>query len=186
MPPKQSYDIYQLRIALGEIRPPVWRRIQVASGATLYDLHYIIQVVMDWGNYHLHEFVIEEERYGEPHPDDFSEVVDEKKVKLSDVVLGEGDRFIYVYDFGDSWEHEIKVEKILQPKPGMKYPLLLKGKRACPPEDVGGVGGYEEFLEAIRDPGHSEHKEMLEWIGGEFDPEEFDKDAINRTLGKIR
>jgi hypothetical protein len=186
MPPGQSSDIYQLKITLRESRPPVWRRVQVAGDATLYKLHEIIQVVMGWGNYHLHEFVIEEERYGEPYPDYDFEVEDEKKVKLSDVVLGEGDRFIYVYDFGDNWEHEIKVEKALPPEPGIKYPRLLKGKRACPPEDVGGVWGYEEFLEAIRDPGHPEHKEMLEWIGGEFDPDEFDKDEINRALRKIR
>jgi hypothetical protein len=182
---KARGDIYQLKVTLRGSRPPIWRRLQVPGDITLQGLHRIIQVAMGWSGYHLHQFIIGESYYGEPHPDYGFEMKDEKKVKLSDVA-SQGDRFAYEYDFGDSWEHVILVEKILRLEPGMDYPRLLKGKRACPPEDVGGVWGYEEFLEAIRDPGHREHREMLEWVGGEFDPEGLDKGEINQALRKIR
>jgi hypothetical protein len=100
--------------------------------------------------------------------------------------MGEKDRFTYTYDFGDGWEHEVLVEKILPPEPGAHYPRCLKGKGACPPEDVGGVYGYADFLEAIQDPNHPEHDEYLEWIGGEFDPDAFDLEGLNEELRGIR
>jgi len=182
---KPRGGIYQIKATLNGSKPPIWRRLQVPGDITLNKLHRIIQVAMGWSDYHLHQFIIDEEYYGEPHPDYGSEMKDEKKVKLFHVA-SQGDKFAYEYDFGDSWWHVILVEKILRPEPGIDYPRLLKGKRACPPEDVGGVWGYEEFLEAIRDPCHREHREMLEWVGGEFDPEELDKGEINQALRKIR
>ena len=107
------------------------------------------------------------------------------QVKLSDIVAGVKDRFVYEYDFGDSWEHQIVVEKVLAPEAGVRYPVCLAGKRACPPEDVGGIWGYAEFLEAMRDPEHTEHETMLTWIGCEFDPQAFDLEVINQRLRHI-
>ena len=181
-----SEVIYQIKVTLRGSKPPIWRRIQVAGDTNLGKLHRIIQEVMGWYNSHLHEFIIDGEHYGEPSPDDFFDVEDENKFKLSRVVFGEKSRLVYEYDFGDSWEHVLLVEKILPPEPGVRYPICLKGKRACPPEDCGGIWGYESLLEIIRDPEDSEHEEMLEWLGGEFDPEEFDLDGVNKGLERLR
>ncbi len=180
-PPKQ---IYQIKVTLKYIRPPIWRRIQVPANITLAKLHDILQIAMGWEGYHLHLFSIGEADYGDPQDDEtgFHSILSEKRYRLNQVIPGEGTRFTYEYDFGDSWDHELLVEKILPPEPGAAYPRCLKGKRACPPEDVGGVWGYAGFLEAIQDPDHPEHEEMLDWIGGEFDPEEFDLDLVNRAL----
>jgi hypothetical protein len=105
--------------------------------------------------------------------------------KLNTLVSGEGDKFTYEYDFGDDWQHEIKIEKVLPPDPKQKLPVCIKGKRACPPEDIGGVWGYEEFLEAIKDPNHDEHAMYTEWIGDDFDPEAFDLDEVNERLKHV-
>jgi hypothetical protein len=110
---------------------------------------------------------------------------DEQPVKLSKVISGETFKFFYLYDFGDSWEHEVLVEKVLQADPEISYPICLKARRACPPEDCGGVWGYESFLGAIQDPAHPEHDEMLEWIGGSFDPEAVNLEEINFSLKEI-
>ena len=110
---------------------------------------------------------------------------DDKKTRLSEVASRTGDRFTYVYDFGDGW-HEIVIEKIQLPEAGVQYPVCLDGQRACPPEDCGGIGGHAYFLEAIRNPDHPEHDEMLAWIGGSFDPEALDLDNINRRLKRIK
>src|SRR5207302_231955 len=108
------------------------------------------------------------------------------KMKLSQIVQAGVKKFTYVYDFGDNWRHIIQVEKVLEPAPKVKYPHCVKGSRAGPPEDCGGAWGYGSFLEAIQNPGHAEHEEMLEWIGGEFDPEAFDLDALNEELAALR
>jgi hypothetical protein len=175
--------IYQIKVTLKDSKPPIWRRIQVRSDTTLGELHHVIQAVMGWEDYHLHQFTVGRTYYGIPEPGfDFEDVRDERRVKLSQIVTGENFRFLYEYDFGDGWEHVLLVEKILPPKPGQQYPVCIKGRRACPPEDVGGIWGYYGFLEAIQDPDHPEHEDYLEWIGGEFDPEAFDLDAVNRAL----
>jgi hypothetical protein len=109
-------------------------------------------------------------------------MLNERRFKLYQIAPAGGARFRYEYDFGDGWLHQVTVEKVLPADPEMRLPLCLKGKRACPPEDVGGVWGYENFLEAIRDPDHPEHDEYLEWVGGEFDPESFDIDDVNAAL----
>ncbi|MBN1995427.1 MAG: DUF1186 domain-containing protein [Anaerolineae bacterium] len=175
-------EIYQIKVTLKDSKPPIWRRIQVRADTKLNQLHLILQVIMGWADYHLHQFVVGETYFGEPHPDDWHEVNDERKVTLSQIVPREGFKFIYEYDFGDDWRHELLIEKILPPEPGVEYPLCLKGKRAGPPEDVGGVWGYDDFLAAIKDPHHDEHQDMLEWVGGEFDPEAFDPDEVNAVL----
>lgn len=176
-------QIYQIKVTLDASQPPIWRRILVPGDVTLSRLHYILQAVMGWADYHLHQFIVGETYYGMPDPnyDDF-DMQDERKIKLNQVAPGEKSRFQYEYDFGDSWVHTLLVEKIAPPPPGQQCPACTAGKRATPPEDVGGVWGYEEFLEAIRDPDHPEHEEYLDWVGGEFDPEAFDLDEINEAL----
>ncbi len=180
--------IYQLKITLKDIRPPIWRRVQVRSDATLAQLHWVIQISMGWTNSHLHSFNIQGNEYGVPMLEfdfDDMEVRDEQIVKLSKVIPEEKFKFSYLYDFGDSWEHEILVEKVLEADPSVHYPNCITGKRACPPEDCGGVWGYRNFLEVIQDPDHPEHEEMLEWVGGFFDPEDPDLEDVNPRLKMI-
>jgi hypothetical protein len=173
--------IYQLKIALQYIRPPIWRRVQVKD-CTLGELHEIIQTCMGWEDYHLHAFEIAGEQYGVPDPDDMMEVKDEDRMKLSQVVKKGIKKFSYIYDFGDNWGHTIQVEKTLEPEEGARYPRCITGKRACPPEDCGGSWGYGDFLDAISNPKHERHKELLEWVGEGFDPEAFDLAAVNEDL----
>jgi hypothetical protein len=174
--------IYQLKVSLMDSKPPIWRRLQVPADITLDRLHRVIQVAMGWTDTHLHQFVAGDTTYGVPHPDYDFGVVDERRVKLSRVARGEKARLRYDYDFGDDWRHQLLVEKVLPAEPGVRYPRCLAGKRHCPPEDCGGVWGYADFVEAVRDPGHPDHQEMLEWAGGEFDPEAFDVEETNRAL----
>ncbi len=176
-------SVLQLKVVLRGTRPPIWRRLLVPSSITLERFHHILQVVMGWTDSHLHEFRAGDTRYGTPEPDwDEDEVVSERRVRLGELLQEPKDRLLYAYDFGDSWEHDIVLEKILARAADMKYPYVLAGKRACPPEDVGGTWGYEEFLETIRNPKHPEHEDRLAWCGGSFDPEAFDVQAINRAF----
>lgn len=184
--PSPETRVYQLRVTLRDVTPPIWRVIQVAGDATLYRLHLIIQEVMGWENYHLFMFTIDRVEYGEPDPDDFRKVKSARRTKLSQVIRQARQRFLYEYDFGDGWEHDVKVEKVLKPVAGARYPLCLGGERACPPEDCGGPWGYEELLDTIRDLEHEEHDEMMEWLGGEFDPEMFDLEGVNKALRRMR
>ncbi len=180
--------IYQIKVTLSDSQPPIWRRIQVRSDSTLAKLHRILQRVMGWTDTHLHQFVIRDERYGVPDEEDIGprKTRDERKYKLSELVPTEGSRFAYNYDFGDYWQHVLVVEKTLPPQEGVRYPICLAGARACPPEDVGGIPGNEDFLQAINNPDHPEHHEYLEWIGGSFDSEAFDAEAVNQRLRGIR
>lgn len=174
-------SIFRIKVALRHVSPPVWRRIEVPADITLDRLHDVLQVVMDWSDYHLHCFRAGRVTYGLPDPDYPHDVADERGVRL-DRVAGEGDTPVYEYDFGDSWEHSLKVEKVVPAEPGVRYPRCTDGRRAVPPEDCGGVGGYQHLLEVLADPGHEEHEEMVEWVGGLFDPEAFDADGINAGL----
>jgi len=185
-----SARIYQMKVTIKGVRPPIWRRIQVAANTDLNRFHWILATVMGWSGGHLHEFLIDGECYGLPLPemdDDMGyEVIDESKVKLSDVAPVEKTTFTYVYDMGDDWNHEILVEKILSIEAGVRYPVCLTGKRSCPPEDCGGPMGYEDLLEAIQDPSHPEHDELVEWLDEDFDPERFDLEFVNRGLRGTR
>jgi hypothetical protein len=183
---KPNNSVYQLKITLRGSKPPIWRRLLVSDSITLYKLHLIIQAAMGWTDSHLHHFFIEGEYYGIPSPEDWEPVIDERRNHLNQVTSSENYKFIYEYDFGDSWEHEIFVEKIQRPEPGVKYPICIKGKRACPPEDIGGVWGYEELLEILSDPNNDEYDSYIEWVGSEFDPEEFDIEEINQRLQRIK
>jgi len=179
--------IYQLKVTLKYIRPPIWRRIQVRRDITLAALHQVLQIAMGWYDSHLHQFRMGKTYYGAPDIDEFSKLSlkDDSKAQLGRVLTKPKQKVIYEYDFGDGWEHEILLEKVLTPDPVVQYPRCLGGARACPPEDCGGVGGYANFLAAIRDPNHEEHDEFLDWIGGEFDPEAFELDEVDAGLRNI-
>jgi len=180
-------SIYQMKVVLDDTHPPIWRRIQVPGKVTLEELHQVLQVVMGWEDYHLHSFTIHGEYYGDPALDEFGELgtKDESRFRLNRLITEEGMRFHYDYDFGDGWEHTLLVEKIFSAEKGIRYPRCVKGKRACPPEDVGGVWGYGVALDAIKNPDHPEHDEYLQWISGEFDPEAFDLEGVNHRLSRI-
>jgi len=174
--------VYQLKVTLQHTKPPIWRRIQVRANTTLPRLHDTLQVAMGWTDAHLHQFIIDGVEYGLPDPDFADAMRSEQRIKLERVVTTEKDRFVYEYDFGDSWTHILLVEKILPPDPEVHYPRCLAGKRACPPEDVGGVWGYAAFLEAVGTRDHPEHDDMLAWCGGAFDPDAFSRDDVNQAL----
>lgn len=177
--------VYQLKVTLRDIRPPVWRRIQVTNDMNLQQLHQILQTVMGWYGGHMHEFEVFEYSYSGPELMD-GEVLDERKVTLGQLITDEKEKFYYVYDFGDSWEHVILVEKILPLEKGARYPACIAGKRSCPPEDCGGAPGYENLLEILKDPSHPEHEEMFDWLPGDFDSEKFDIESVNRRLAGSR
>lgn len=182
-PAAKAPIVYQFKITLLESRPPIWRRILVPDG-TLDELHELIQTAMGWTNSHLHQFEIGGHRYGAPDllEDcwDDTEITNSQETKLSELLGGkQPPRIHYMYDFGDGWEHEVAFEGTQPAEAGTEYPCCIDGAHACPPEDVGGVWGYAEFLEAIRNPKHEQHEWYLEWTDGEFDPEKFD--AVETT-----
>lgn len=177
--------VYQIKVTLKWSKPPIWRRLQVRSDTKLGKLHRILQIAMGWEGGHLHAFDASGIAYGEPDPDFPSDMRSERNVRL-DKIAQKGDTFRYEYDFGDSWVHEIKVEKVLAPEPGARYPRCLTGKRACPPEDCGGIPGYERMLEIVGNPKDEEYEDLIEWLGDEFDPEAFDIVAVNTELARLR
>jgi hypothetical protein len=180
-------EVYQLEITLRDTRPPVWRRIQVGD-CTLDKLHEHIQTAMGWTNSHMHHFRIDGRLYGDPMllAMTFGELnyAASTTTMLSEIIPRDGRRFSfeYEYDFGDGWLHEVVFERRLRAEPGERYPLCEGGARACPPEDVGGVWGYADFVEAIADPEHERHGILLEWLGGKFDPEAFSPAAATRRM----
>ena len=177
---KKFTKVYQFKITLKDIKPLVWRCIQVPETYTFWDLHVAIQDAMGWSDYHLHEFEIFNSssglkvNIGIPDEDFGGEIFPGWEQKIADYFSMENRSADYTYDFGDNWEHTVELEKILPRENNVNYPRCIDGKRACPPEDCGGIWGYEDFLEIIRNPNHEEHEEMLEWVGGEFGPEHFD------------
>ncbi len=175
--------VYELHVELEDIEPLIWRRILVPAAILLPELHDLLQLVMGWTNSHLHSFEIGDRAFSSAGADlEELQMLNERKYAL-EAVLGDSIReFVYGYDPGDSWRHRIKVQSIAKPNADWSYPLCIAGARAAPPDDVGGVSGYEEFLSAINNPKHEEHHSMLVWIGGAFDPEGFDLNEINRTL----
>jgi hypothetical protein len=186
---RSAAPIYQLHIELLDVSPAIWRRILVPGSIKLHKLHSVLLRTMGWAGGHLHEFVIDHAHYGEPDPyfDDTPRLQPDHRITLA-AALGGRKGFIYLYDYGDGWEHRVTVEQILAADPALKLnlPHCLDGANACPPEDVGGPPGYEDFLAAIRDPAHEEHNAMLEWCGGAFDPNAFDRDALNDTLNRFK
>jgi hypothetical protein len=183
IPKKRSNLVYQMKITLKDVKPPIWRRIQVKGDVTLNAFHRTIQMVMGWGGGHLHEFDIRGILYGDPEDGPFE---DEKKFRLKKLNLEEKEKFFYVYDFGDNWQHQILVEKILPIDEKTQYPICLAGKRSGPPEDCGGSWGYMDLLDVLKDPDHPEYEESKEWVGDLFDSEKFDIEKINRWLKPMR
>ena len=178
--------LYQFKITLNDSDPLIWRRIQVRN-CTLDKLHEHIQTAMGWTNSHVHQFKIEGELYGDPELladglEDF-QCIDSTVFKIGEIVPKNGKRFafVYEYDFGDGWKHQILFEGYLKSKKGQRYPLCIEGERSCPPEDVGGVWGYAEFLKALADPKHDEHEQFVEWAGP-FDPNEFDASISTKKM----
>jgi hypothetical protein len=182
--------MYQLKITLPDL--PVWRRLLVRGDVNLGLLHAVIQVAMGWTNSHLHQFTIGKKRYSAPMISGFMDFgeqpdLDEEKAVLMEVVPRVKTKFMYEYDFGDSWAHCVTVEKIHEPDTAHKgLAECLDGGYACPPEDCGGIGGYADLLEIIKDSEHEEHESMMEWLGGEFDPKAFDIEKVNKYLRKLK
>ncbi len=175
---------YLLKIQLLDIEPEIWRRFVVPASITLDRLHDVIQIVMGWTDNHLHEFTIGKKRYTE-YPESKEDGLVCGKYRLGDLIKQKGRTFRYLYDFGDSWEHELVLEESRYFNPELRTELAcLKGERACPPEDVGGVPGYFEFCNVLKDPNHEEHKSYMEWSGGDFTSERFDSDSVNWELMK--
>ena len=184
-PATKSDLLFQFKITLRDIKATIWRRFQVKD-CTLNKLHEHIQTAMGWTNSHLHQFEIEGERYGPSSPDDLdfgTEMIDETGVLLSLLLpkSGKRTRWSYEYDFGDGWRHEIIFEGYRPIDKKVKYPLCLEGERACPPEDVGGPYGYQEYLEAMADPDHEQHEDFMEW-SGPFDSEAFDAAKATKEM----
>jgi len=174
--------VHRLRIELLEVRPSVWRRVEVPSEITLAELHDVIQTAMGWTDSHLHQFEIHGQRFGLPSPEDWEPVHDERRVRLVEVLPAPEERALYEYDFGDGWCHDVMVEEIATAETGTTYPICVAGRRACPPEDVGGPGGYARMLEVLASPDDPEREEFIDWLGGAFDADAFDLGATNRAL----
>src|SRR3989338_5831045 len=178
-------SVYQFKITLLSINPPIWRRFQVDNFITLSRFSAILLAVMGWNNSHLHDLRIGGKKYGMPagEPDEYSKgLIDEKKKKLRDFSEEDLRKFEFAYDFGDGWTHEVELEKVLDYSYKGIQPKCIDCARNCPPDDSAGTGGYENFLEAIRNPEHPEHENMLRWIGGKFDPEKFSVRSANRAF----
>jgi hypothetical protein len=186
-PSTKTDTVFQIKMNLKGIAPPIWRRIQTKD-CTLEELHAIIQVTMGWEFNHLYRFSIGGVEYANLDMASFDDVEDACDTKLSEVLPARNHRprFEYEYDFGDGWIHQLIVEERFQPEQGVKYPVCIAGQRACLPEDCGGPWSYTDFVETITNPDHQRHDEMLEWVGGEFDPEQFDLEAVNRELRRMR
>jgi len=183
--PKQ---IYQLEIWLAEIEPRIWRKFEVPSDIRLDKLHGVIQAVMGWTDSHLHSFSAGEDEYGMPDLDEDmydNGMMDETRAHLTDLVTRPKDRFVYTYDYGDNWEHIIELVEIKEPQSGIKYPVCLAGERACPPEDCGGPWSYPDFVKTMQGKNTKQRREFIEWLGYEFDPEEFDIEEVNKVLRGI-
>jgi hypothetical protein len=176
-------EIYQIKVTLLRTVPPVWRRLLVPSDITLSNLHDLLQLAMGWTDSHLHEFLFRGQCYGPTGPErGVAEAIDERKVRLNQLLVRAGAKIVYTYDFGDGWEHGIVLEKGLPVDPNMAYPAATGGAGACPPEDCGGIGGFYSLLESLQNPRHPQHEELLEWVGEDYDPKKFSIEASNQVL----
>jgi hypothetical protein len=182
---KRDKQIYQVQVHLKRSKPKIWRRLLLPADLLLSDLHKILQTTMGWTNGHLHQFVHGKDYFEPPAPE--GEIWDHYGTNYTDFALNfflkkTGDKMVYEYDFGDGWEHEIKLEKILPFAAETLLPQCIAGKRACPPEDSGGVWGYEQMLKVLKNPKHPEYEMYREWLPGGFDPEFLDIEEINQLL----
>ncbi len=175
---------YRIKITLNGVKPLVWRRVVLPGAWPLSKVHDAIQLVMGWTDSHLHEFEVGSVRWGRPDPGwGTGEVRREATGRLHEVVPAVGDKLLYTYDFGDDWRHTLLVEELLPPQ---RVATCSAGSGACPPEDCGGLWGYEELVQILADPGHPEHQERLEWVGGPYDPKAFDVADASQALSLLR
>lgn len=179
--------ITRLKVTLRHVKPKVVRQIEVPVDLRLDRLHQVMQAAMGWTDSHLHEFRAGGMAWGRPDPDGFHEgPLPEAKATLQDLLDSAGGKsFLYIYDFGDDWEHEVRVERLGEAELSATYPRLLKAEGRCPPEDVGGPWGYAEFLEALADPDHEQHEELLAWHGGPFDPQDAEPVRLTRDVATL-
>jgi hypothetical protein len=180
--------IARLKITLDDVKPAVQRRVEVPFDIRLDRLHLTIQAAMGWTNSHLYEIRAGGVGWSTPYPDaDWAgHFLDARKARLDDVLEDVGGKTLkYLYDFGDGWEHTIKIERLLDPDPGVLYPRLIDAKGHCPPEDVGGPWGYAEFLEAIADPAHERHRDLKEWYADDFNPHVVDIDWLAKDVADL-
>lgn len=189
---KTLSNIFQFKINLRGSKPNIWRRIQVPENYTFWDLHVAIQDAMGWDDCHLHKFEMvnpttgEKDLIGIPNHDVFGDTLPETATKIDEYFLSPKNKAIYEYDFGDGWNHNVILEKILPAITGTEYPKCLAGRMACPPENCGGLGGYDELKEILANPTHEEYKERLEWLCGEFEPKSFNPKSVNFDNPKER
>jgi len=177
-----THSAYELHVQLRHLEPPIWRTLEVPGSATLEDVHYAIQLAMGWENSHLHMFTIGKRRYGPPDAVEGLQDLEDESAHLLQDVAKRGTSFLYEYDFGDSWEHDVKVQRVSQvAKPVV--PRCLAGARACPPEDCGGVPGYANLLAVLANPKHEDYAETRKWVPKGFDPERFRATAKDLTGG---
>jgi hypothetical protein len=177
---RTTHDLLSLKVTLRGIRPPIWRRLLIPGRMTLGDVHQAVQAAMGWEDAHLHVFEIAGRSYGDPHSVD--DVANEERLTLKGVLKSGVRRFTYTYDFGDNWEHEIAIESTTPPVEGRRYPACVAGKRNGPPEDCGGPWGYQHLLAVLADPSHPEHADHVEWIGEDFDAEDFTVEVADASV----
>jgi hypothetical protein len=177
--------VYELKIVLEGSSPPIWRRLQVPAFATFEDLHHVIQVAMGWDDQHLHKFQAGSKRIGGPESSPFGSTADESRTRLYRVMTRERESLTYEYDFGDGWRHAVTLERIHRPQSEVIQFVCLDGARACPPEDSGGIWGYQDLLDAFKDSNDPYHVRAVEWFGDDFDPEAFDLDRVNGILSAM-
>jgi Plasmid pRiA4b ORF-3-like protein len=178
--------IARLKITLDDVKPVVLRRVEVPFDIRLDRLHLTIQAAMGWTNSHLYEIRAGGVGWSTPDPDWAGDFSDARKARLDDILQDIGTKTLkYLYDFGDGWEHTIKIERLIDPEPGILYPRLIEVKGHCPPEDVGGPWGYGELLEAIADPSHERHRELKEWLADDFNPHVVDVDGLSQDVADL-
>lgn len=178
--------VLRLKVTLDDVEPEVLRRIEVPADIKLDRLHLTLQAALGWTNSHLFEIRARDTGWGLPSPDWPDRPLDARKAKLVDVLEDVGTKTLrYLYDFGDGWEHTIKIERMTDPEPDVAYPRLIEAAGRCPPEDVGGPWGYGEMIEALEDPGHERHAEIREWLGDDFDPHAFDPEPLKAEVAAL-
>lgn len=179
-------SILTLKVTLRHVTPAIWRRLEVPATMSLFELHAVLQAAMGWTNSHLHQYVHQGVSYGAPDREFGMHIVSERRTALNALLTQPKDRMVYEYDFGDGWEHDVVLERVDPARPDLLYPRVIAGKRACPPEDVGGPGGYAEFVSVMANASHEEHASMRQWYGGPFDPEYFDPIAATDAVPRRR
>ncbi len=184
-------EIIQLKISLAHSKPLIWRQILIHKDITFFELHHILQIVMGWSNSHLYEFNLEGYRIGEVDEEEknnrysSSEVFSSTTIKISELVTQPKDSINYLYDFGDDWKHQIKVEKFHGIDTVLNYPICINGQMNCPPEDCGGIDLFYHCIDVLKDKKHPDHQEVTRWFTKKYNPEQFDKEKINRKLKKL-